>query len=316
MHWCHRDCIASVLVACSLLAVVPAHAQSDFNVAVGSRADELRWDIASSTGTPNIISELRWDALKMAYFSAQLTTGFDAMVLKAAFGRGEINSGKNQDSDYGADNRGCEFSRSNNDASIGNAQDFEFMVGFEFPGLVWGNTQIVPFMGYGQHDLNLTMRQGMQTISNAACLPAGLEGFPPPLGPIPGLNSSYDAEWSGLILGGEAYFDATEQLRITAKYLRRVINYEANANWNLRADLEHPVSFSQSANGYGNVFSLAARYQVDERIAFGVLYEFENYRTDPGSDFVFGSDGGLGFTVLNEVYWQSSRWLATITADF
>lgn len=314
---CFRCCYAAGAAAVALLlAVAPAHAESDLNISLGSRTDELRWSIANSDGVPNIISELRWDALKMTYFSAQLSAEIDAMVLRASISRGEITRGDNQDSDYGANNRSCEFSRSNNDAGNGSAQDIDLMVGFNFPALVWPSVQVVPFMGYGQHELNLTMKRGVQTVSNAACLPAGVTGSPPPVGPFSGLNSSYDAKWNGLLLGAEAYFDATAQLRVTAKYFRRWINYEADANWNLRSDLAHPVSFSHSAVGYGNVAALAARYEVDERIAFGLLFEFENYRTDSGSDVIYGSNGGVGFTVLNEVYWRSSRWLATLTANF
>lgn len=308
--------LTNIVAACLLLTGISAHGESDLTVTVGSRTDELRWDIANADGVPNIVSELRWDALKMTYFSAQLSTVIDSIVMRASFGHGEITSGKNQDSDYGADNRGCEFSRSNNDASNGTAQDLEFMVGFEFPELVWSGVQVVPFMGYGQHELNLTMTNGMQTVSNAACVPPGWGIVPPPVGPIGGLNSSYDAVWHGLLLGGEAYFDVTADVRLTAQYLRRWINYEADANWNLRPDLDHPVSFSHSATGYGNALSLAARYRIDDRIAFGVLYAYENYRTDAGSDVVFFSDGTFGSTVLNEVRWRSSRWLATLTADF
>lgn len=293
-----------------------AQAQSDLTVGVGSRMDNISWNIANSNGVPNIVSELSWDDLKMTYYSAQLSAVVDSLVLRAAFGRGEIVSGKNQDSDYGVDNRGCEFSRSNNEAGSGSAQDFEILVGIELPSLTAERAQLVPLMGYGQHQLNLTMTNGMQTISNAACVPPGWGIVPPPVGPINGLNSSYDAEWSGLLLGGEAYYDVTEQLRITGQYLRRWVNYNADANWNLRPDLAHPVSFSHSAIGYGNVYSVGLRYRADYGIAFGALYERENFRTDPGSDLVFGSDGGFGSTVLNEVIWSSWRWRVSITADF
>lgn len=307
-----------VLAICFLSTGVSAHADSDITVTAGSRTDELHWSIAGPGGAPNIISELRWNEVEMAYFAAQLSVVIDSMVLRASFGRGTITSGKNQDSDFSENNRGCEFSRSNNDAGNGSAQNYEFMVGFEFPELVWANTQIVPLMGYGQNDLKLTMTHGNQTLWNALCIPVEWGRPPesqwPTLGPFPGLNSSYDASWGGLLLGGEAYIDITPQLRMTAQYLRRWIDYEAEANWNLRTGFAHPVSFTHSATGVGDAFSIALSYQVDERVSYGVQYAFETYRTDAGRDLFFFSDGSISSTVLNEVYWRSSRWLVSLTA--
>jgi len=83
----------------------------------GYQLDQLDWNISGSIdglGSPNILSELRWENLDV-FMPVWVGSYYLIYVyIRGQLARGNITSGKNQDSDYCNDNRTGEFSRSNN----------------------------------------------------------------------------------------------------------------------------------------------------------------------------------------------------------
>lgn len=286
----------SVLVL-ALMAPSGAYAlSSDFSLGAGYRSDKLDWNIAGDTNgsNPNILSELTWDSLKIFELKAVYRTDLsEKNYIRGSFGYGFIYDGKNQDSDYNGDNRTLEFSRSNNDADQGSVWDLSGGLGFK--NQVTPEMTLNPIVGFSVHRQNLSIRNGMQTIAS---------GGTPPLGPIAGLDSSYDATWWGPWAGLDARY-ASGAVALTASAELHLARYYAEADWNLRSDFEHPTSFEHTAWGGGVVLNAGAEYSATERLSFSANAGYQRWKTLHGNDRTFFTDGTVADTQLNEVNWSS-----------
>lgn len=274
---------------------------NDFDFAVylqpGYRIDDIRWNIASPTGTPNILSELTWDNVE----SAQLKAGFGIqtpwhVVLQGSAAYGRIFSGKNQDSDYFGDNRTLEFSRSNNRTDAGNTLDLSTGIGYQFAFTEAAQKNpwltLTPLFGYSYHEQNLKITDGVQTI--------------PAYDPFPGLDSRYDTIWRGPWIGFESTFQAMDNLDFFGNLEYHWVSYEAKANWNLRSDLQHPVSFRHDADGYGVTLSAGGRYHFNALFSLSLSLDYQYWLADEnGIDTVYTSRHGVLTTRFNEVKWNA-----------
>jgi len=166
---------------------------------------------------------------------------------------------------------------------------------------------VTPFVGLSMHRQNLTMTDGVQTISSAST---------PPLGPLPGLASSYDAQWMGPWLGAEALVETERGWAVIVNAEYHLADYSASANWNLRSDLAHPVSFRHAATGEGFVMSLGASYPVGKNWKVNFTLEHQQWTTRAGSDWVYLADGTVGYARLNAVNWDSTAYNLGIARKF
>ncbi len=269
---------------------------------LGYRFAEFGWTIAGTPeGTsPNIASELEWTDLGVL----QLRLGGDLVLerhlwLGGSFTFGSIRSGANRDSDYLGDNRTFEYSRSENGADSGDILDADAGIGYMFRGTRY---DLLVAAGYAATRQDLRLVDGVQVISDEELLGEPL----PPLGPFEGLDSSYEAHWDGPWLGGEARIPLAERSRILGRLRLHRADYEAQANWNLRDDFAHPVSFEHLADGDG--FELRvdyARRAARSRWGWQVAVDYARWTTEAGVDRVFLSDGTSAQTRLNEASWSS-----------
>jgi hypothetical protein len=303
-RYCIPACMPAGLALISLLAVpqsvtAAANIPVTLSVSAGQRKDDLNWSIAGNG--VNVLSELKWE--NMAISQLQAAGEFhlkNDLRLRARLGYGVIGSGTNQDSDYNGNNRTLEFSRSNNKAG---GDVFDASIGFgkklRLRDLSAGRSfYVTPLVGLSMHRQNLTMTDGIQTIS-----------APPsttPLGPLPGLASSYDAQWMGPWLGAEALVETERGWVMMANAEYHLADYSASANWNLRSDLVHPVSFRHAATGEGFVFSLGASYPVAKSWKINFTLEHQQWTTRAGSDWVYFADGTVGLARLNAVNWDAT----------
>lgn len=272
--------------------------QVTFNT--GYRQDNLNWTIAGDINgsNPNILSELTWTDLDIFQMEIGLEAKFwRNFKLGGTLAYGFIFGGQNQDSDYLGDNRTLEFSRSNNSADGGNTRDISVAFGYEF---LFGSGAFgfTPLFGYSNHVQNLNITDGVQTI--------------PPLGPFPGLDSSYDAEWAGPWAGLDLTFRILtkgqkapdHEFKLGSEYHFNA-DYSAEADWNLRTDFQHPISFEHEADGSGLI--LEGSYKIIWLGGWSLDFngKYQEWQTDPGIDTVFFSDGTVAVTRLNEVNWDS-----------
>ncbi len=226
---------------------------------------------------------------------------------------GEIYSGTNQDSDYNGDSRTWEFSRSNNHADAGEVWD-----GSLGGGMVFFNRaktfSLTPMVGFSLHQQNLKIQEGHQTLSDSAAAPSGVEV--PAVGPIAGLNSSYEAKWRSGWLGLDLDFIPSPNFDMHGAVAVHSGTYAADADWNLRSDLEHPRSFSQSAdNARGIVANIGMRAGVNN-LLLTLDFNYQKWQAKDGEDRTYFSDGTVGLTKLNEVNWESSSVNAGMTVRF
>ena len=270
----------------------------------GYRQDSFDWNISGDLqgNNPNVLSELEWKDLLIHEAYLELRANLrNSIVLKGSIGYGRIVSGSNQDSDYSADNRELEFSRSVNDADKGHTLDGQLGAGYRFQ-LISEVISVIPIAGYSYHRQYLSMTDGYQAKT-------WLGG--PPLGSFEGLDSSYDAEWKGPWVGIEMILDA-ERLTKTlppmsfyAAWEYHWADYYAEADWNLRDDFKHPKSFEHEADGTGMVASLGVCVRLSDRWSLNLEYEKEEWSTERGVDRVFLENNTTIETRLNEVNWRS-----------
>ena len=266
----------------------------------GYRRDDLDWNIAGNSNgkNPNVLSELTWDELDSYQVKFQGHLIWPHIIaLRAVANYGWIYDGENQDSDFAGDDRTFEFSRSNNNADDGNVWDVSLGIGYP---IRWGKSVIstmTPLVGYSHHEQNLEITDGNQTI--------------PDLGPFPGLDSSYDAEWQGPWIGIDLNFRAAE-IKTVAHRLETFITYEyhwadydAEADWNLRQDLRRSTSFVHDTDGEGWIIRAGFNIVLQRYLGLNFNFDYQDWTTDNGTDKVFLADGGNLKTRLNEVNWSS-----------
>ena len=267
----------------------------------GYRQDQLDWNIAadpSGTATPNVLSELTWSDMDIYEGALDLYwTAGNGLYLHSAISYGVVTDGQVQDSDYSSDGRQGEYSRSENGADGDRVFDASFAVGRQ-----WGlgpqfaeHLRISPVIGVATHRQRFNITDGVQTIATAGV----------PLGPFLGLDSQYDAQWNGAFVGLDLEWQLSGALAVLAAYQLHRVDYEAEANWNLRTDLAHPVSFAHDAEGSGDVFSLKLAYRSQYGWEWLLVADYQNWETDPGRAYTFASDGSSSLTRLNAVHWDT-----------
>jgi hypothetical protein len=280
-------------------------ATSVFCLSAGYRVDNLSWNIAGNSQgeDPNVLSELSWSGVTS--FSLKLlnrTVIRDWVYLRGQLDFGLVVSGDNQDSDYNGDDRTQEFSRSVNGVDGNGVWDGALGVGPRFRFLE-STVILCPLLGYAIAGQDFDIVDGYQVLAT------------PPLnrstGPIDGLDSRYQTRWHGPWIGMDLLLSmpfekgplGCLEVLFTGEY--HWVDYSADANWNLRSDLQHPVSFSHDAEGSGMVVGATIGMHTRKRWGLTAGMQMREMATDPGLDRVYHADGHISETRLNEVRWRA-----------
>ncbi len=288
----------------------------------GYRSGELDWNIAHPSGSPDVLSELEWEDLDIYQTEAKAQTWFGSttwpnlsLYLKGSAAYGWVIDGENRDSDYAGDNRTLEFSRSENSGDGGNTLDLSIAAGPQIK--LWqGKLAVALLVGWSYHEQNLEITDGQQTLSDAG-LAASIGASPPPaVGPFYGLDSSYDAKWWGPWLGTELSWQLNERATLSGAFAWHFADYEAEADWNLRSDLDHPVSFRHYADGHGLTLGLGLEYQLSDTWLLEFSYDYQDWQADNGSSHTYAAAGGRSRTRLNDVNWRSHSALLSLGYQF
>lgn len=294
-----------------LLATPVWSGEADLGLRSGFRQDELRWSIGG--GGLDVLSELHWDDLEIfqmegyGHYLWKRPGGAFDVAGRVSAGYGWIVDGENRDSDYAGPGRSDEWSRSSNAADQGEVVDLSLAAGLQFT-LANRPLNITPLLGYSYHEQNLTLRNGVQVLSKQELADqffgAG-EVIVPALGPFPGLDSTYETQWYGPWAGVEVVFFPVERLSLAGRLELHLVDFRAEANWNLRSDMQHPKSFVQKATGYGLVGEVTGKYALDSRWGVELALAYGDWRAEDGSDRIYLADGTVASTRLHEVCWTS-----------
>lgn len=254
----------------------------------------LEWSISAGPSTqysPNVLSELSFDDMKTKGWGLNLSY-LKKLNNKWAFNietdllRSKISTGDVRDSDYAEDNRQGEFSRSYSDAKGDGTDRKTLAAGFKYRW--FGNKGHYASILFGKQNyaFDIQMHNGTQVI--------------PETFPIPGLSSTYETETDSIFvaIASEHVFNwGTLGLR----FERHDASYDAKANWNLRDDLAHPVSFAHSAEGNADVVIMGYSYTINKSWDVFVNLSRRNTSLTDGYDHVFASDGRSTVVRLNNV---------------
>lgn len=292
-------------------------------IGAGYRHDKLNWSIAGNLAgnDPNVLSELKWKVESLALNSdiwvksngrtlsnstrenaPQISSRF---VLHLQGGYGQINNGENRDSDYVEDNRTDEYSRSENAADDGYLYDITGTLGWELSRTISTDHlfTITPTIGYSYNVQHLTMTDGVQVIASN----------PDNLGPIPGLDSRYETEWYGPLVGVKLQYDKrnsqTEQLfSLWFESYYHWIEYQAEGQWNLRTDLAQNPSFFHQATGTGWDIFCGWNYALSTRGSLNAELQYSYRRVDEdGLAISYSTAGTSSATHFNEAEWTKKQ---------
>ena len=275
----------------------------DFRLSGGYRRGGLRWNIAGEYGDPNVLSELTWSKLQVSEIEAAASLNIEGFTVRADVGYGCLSGGDVQDSDYDSDDRTDEFSRSISKAKGGYLLHALTGLGYRFD-LRAAPVSLLPMIGIGFHRQAMKMTDGEQVIEDSFEVPSRT----PPLGPFDGLDSSYTANWLNFWVGLDAEYRSAGLLSAGAAVSVHPSLYYAEADWNLRDDFAHPVSFVHKAFGWGLRGDLWLGVELSRGFLLEGRFALETWFTGPGVDETFSSGGGSTETQLNEVIWSCGQF--------
>jgi outer membrane protease len=274
---------------------------NSFSLGAGYRWDSVFFNIATLSRTPNILSELQYDNIESMTLSANMRWSNSAnFYVRGGVDIGRTINGEVQDSDYLGDNRTLEFSRSYADGDGGSLVDANAGFGYRFDLPLSGRDQsmhLMPLLGYSYHSQELEMTDGVQVIADY--------GFDVPLGPFGGLDSNYDAHWSGPWIGLDMELAINQRHALLASLEYHWADYEADADWNLRSDFAHPVSFEHKSEGEGVIASITYRYTPNPKWFWTAGFKYSKFEADAGEYTYYSSADTAGYARFNEAEWES-----------
>jgi len=284
----------------------------DYTIGAGYRADSLNWSLAHPSGTPDILSELTWEDLRMFQMMAEArVVSCQHIVLRGYADYAIILHGRNQDSDYLESHRNLEFSRTNNNAGKGEAFDLSAGTGYQFTWC-YERVKFSPMLGFAYRAQHLRQYDGFQTIGFVFRDESG-GAFGALPGPINGLHSNYRARWCGPWFGFDLSYEASCNLTLYCRFEYHLVTFLGTGHWNLRTDFVR--DFRHHAQGCGPLYLIGADYSVCGTWLLGWRANYQTLSTLHGIDHTFFAQG-VAKTRLNSVNWHSFSTSATLTYSF
>lgn len=260
-------------------------------ISVGPRYDRAAFTIGGH-GSANVLSELQW---KVPAAEIRLdgqwthTSGFSIkghLAYAVAVAGGEV-----RDSDYTYNDRQGEFSRSYANPDESRMLDISLGAGWRLP--LSNSLALTPMFGVARYDSEYRQRNGDLTVWNREYAKQYSPDFDVavPLGRFPNLHSSYKPVWHSNWLGIDGEFKPAEQFTLRAGIKQHWFRYQAEANWNLRGDLAHPVSFQHQGHGQGWEAELGANWRLYQGHRLNLDLGMREMRVKDGTDTVFINNG-------------------------
>lgn len=295
----------------ALVAMESVWAQDTLQVHTGVRQDALQWSIAGPPGPGepwvNVLSELTWKEVRSINFGVDYHNGLkDPIGANIRFNYGVLMDGKNQDSDYDGDNRTKESNRSYSDADDGHVLDVGFSLGPNLRAKRADGKLLVlrPVLGYSYHNQEYRMTRLVNVIPSYYTFNA----------PAPYYHALYNASWYGPFIGGELYAGLASGGRFKAAFGWHFAQYEGRADWVLRDDFAHPLSFKHVSNkATGKTISLGLESRRNKQWVFGGVFDMGFWEAQRGDDITYWADGGSSTIPFNGAEWTT--YMLRLTAQ-
>jgi len=257
---------------------------------------EMSWSIAGNNNgsNPNILSELSWRNLTDYILTINHSQPFfEDFQIVSSVSLGVVKNGSVTDSDYFGDDRTFEFSRSVSN-SQGRISTWHFGLShhsrIRLPNLA-DTIYTQNTLGWMSKQIHLTMENGKQIL--------------PFRDYIANLNSSYSSTWQGIYVATDNAIRTGRKLVIGIKMSMLFGQYHAQANWNLRSDFQHPVSFEHESNKAKTVkIKLYATFAFTRNLHGNFYTGYFTSDVNQGKDTAFFSDNTKGTTALNQVQYK------------
>ncbi|UOE49441.1 hypothetical protein MTO98_34155 [Mucilaginibacter sp. SMC90] len=259
-----------------------------FDITDGYQRENFHWSIAGNSNgqNPNIFSELKWTKIGGQSLAASMQWNvYQKFSLYADYIRQFITSGTVNDSDYSTDNRSGNTYNETFDAGKGNTQGWALGAGYQLIKNGWLN--IIPYAGYTNNRQSLYLYDSDNRF--------------------PGLNSSYQTKWKGAFIKAIASIKLIERLKFNADITYNQVSYNAQGNWNLITNFQHPVSYRHHANGYGLNMNVALVYTVSNHIGIQAGAGYLYWQTGNGTDELYLNSGEVDKTQMNGAFRNGFR---------
>lgn len=306
-HWRQRKCVPPVL-HCAIFSIgisvsVMVHAGVDVQLELGGawRDASLSWDIASDpqgVQTPNVLSALEWQDVTVLDLVAALECRLPNRLFVRVDGTlGNPVNGVMVDSDYAGNNRQNQTRRST--AEVNGKRSLQGALALGRDWLVSPRWRLQTAIGVGFSTLELNNEQGyLQTDTE----------HPENIGSFLGLDSDYNAYWSGLLGRLGVLYDNNGWAFSTHYTAYPQAHYDATARWNLRSDFAQPTSFEQKATGDGAVIELRVGREIMPTHWVHLVWRDESWNASDGTDRLYRTGPGPALTRLNHVALDSTAW--------
>ncbi len=118
--------------------------------------------------------------------------------------------------------------------------------------------------------------------------------------------------WLGLDLS----LTLGDKITLFGSFAYHRADYYAQADWNLRANFAHPISYTHEANAVGFVLSAELEYFLTGSWSLKAGLDYHRWYTGAGIERTFKASGLTGVTRLNQVNWNSLALSAGVSLNF
>lgn len=267
---------------------------------IENQKEDFRWSIAGNSNgeEPNIFSELIYNPIRC--FGINVASGYKIyknIELQIRYKTLDTYSGYATDIDYDGDNRTNYIPPDKGDTLFnsdnGNLQNICIDAKYTF--LSSRKMNLSAGIGY------LWSREQFYLLDKAQ---------------IPDLNSSYLAHWKGLQFSLITFLKITNRIEVNPNVMFIPMGYTAEADWNLKTDFKHPVSFAHKARGCGWNLDIGGIYHLSRNLSTSLGWLYSYWKTGYGVDKLFLENGEIPVTRMNGAFKKSSGWLLSLQYTF
>lgn len=296
-----RHVVVSVALCVSAIQEVRASVDLQLEVGGAWRDASLAWDIASDSQgvqTPNVLSALEWQDVTVLDLLVALECRLpNRLFLRLDGTLGNPVSGTMIDADYAGNHRQNEIRRST--AEVNGERSLQGALALGRDWQLTRHWRLQTALGAGFSTLELNNEEGYLQVDVE---------HPENTGSILGLDSDYNAYWSG-VLGRVGVFHEQNGWQLGTVYtVYPQAHYDATARWNLRSDLAQPKSFDQDATGDGALLEFRIGREIMPAHWLQLSWRDESWRATGGTDRLYRSGQAPALTRLNQVSLDSTAW--------
>ncbi|WP_343670564.1 hypothetical protein [Chitinophaga sp.] len=240
--------------------------------------NNFHWSIAGNEQgqSPNILSELKFkNIITLGFFAGGTCNVTNRLRLEAYYQRNGVLNGHGTDTDYENDNR----------TNPTFQQPFESDKGY------------LSVFSAGA-DYTLLQRRSL-SVSAGAAYKNTSQQFYLLSQDLPDLKSTYTARWRGPAIKIRGNYKCTRSLSAEISIAYTNLWYRGTANWNMIAAFMHPVSFVQTAKGYGMEYRVQGNYAINSYLTGTLALMAGNTSISRGTDITYLTTGNQLRTQFN-----------------